>query len=130
VEDCIDDLNDFHFKKFKSNLPTFEKNYALHDDEEDDYFIVHTDWLIRKFDSYNKQKFEKNRDISENFCVNDQILIQGLIKHQHNHSVICDRIDVKGGNSFVSHRYNVDGETNINRLFHDMDNHRIISKDT
>jgi hypothetical protein len=158
--------------------------------------------MIRKCDGYNKQYLEKNRDISENFCINDQILIQGLISHQHNPSVIYyqpfhrlnkptfDRIDnnkshtlencvlcyckcnqrrdskshkqvhvkvqklklckehefpttitytrifkliskgVSDGNSFVSERYNVGGETHINRLVDDIDNHRIISRNT
>jgi hypothetical protein len=89
MEDCIDELNDFHFKKSKFSLHAFEKNYTLHDD--DDYFIVHTDWLIRKCDSYNKEDLEKNKDISENICVNDEILIQGLISHQFNCCVIYDQ---------------------------------------
>jgi hypothetical protein len=29
VDDCIDELNDSHFKKRKYNLPTFESNYKL-----------------------------------------------------------------------------------------------------
>jgi hypothetical protein len=61
MEDCIDELNDFHFKKGKFSLPKFEKNHTLHDDENN-YFIVYTDWLIKKCDSYNKQDLEKNRD--------------------------------------------------------------------
>jgi hypothetical protein len=40
------------------------------------------------------------------------------------------RKGVTGGNSFVSHRYNIAVETHINRLIHDIDNHRVISKDT
>jgi hypothetical protein len=202
VENCFDDLNDFHFKKPKSNLPAFEKKFTSCDENEEDYFIVHTDWLIRKCDGYNKQDLKKNRDISENICVNYQILIQGLIKFQPNGCIICDQqfhclnkptfdhIDnnrshtlencvlccckcnqrrgtksleqvqvkvqklkfckehglattiadsgvielilkgVTGGNSFVSRRYKIAGETHINRLIHDIDNYRIISKDT
>jgi hypothetical protein len=65
VENCIDDLNYFHFKKLKSNIPTFEKKHTPYDDyNEDDYFIVHTDWLIRKCDNFNKENLEKNRDSS------------------------------------------------------------------
>jgi hypothetical protein len=40
------------------------------------------------------------------------------------------RKGVTGGNSFDSHRYNIAGETHINKLIYDMDNHRIISKET
>jgi hypothetical protein len=40
------------------------------------------------------------------------------------------RKDVSGGNSFVSHRYNISDEICINRLIHDIDNHRIISTHT
>jgi hypothetical protein len=32
VEDCIDELNDFHFKKPKVNLPTFDKNFTSKND--------------------------------------------------------------------------------------------------
>jgi hypothetical protein len=92
MENCIDDLNDFHFKKPKVNLPTFDKSFTSKvDDNEENYFVVHKDWLIRKCDGYNRQDIEKNRPIHENINVNDQILVQGIIKHQHNRCVICDQ---------------------------------------
>jgi hypothetical protein len=92
VKDCIHYLNDFHFKKSNVNLPTFDKKFtSTEDDNEEDYFTVHTDWLIRKCDGYNKQNLEKNRPIHENISVNDQILVQGIIKRQHNRCVICDQ---------------------------------------
>jgi hypothetical protein len=40
------------------------------------------------------------------------------------------RKGVTGGNSFVSHRYNITGEIHINRLIYNINNHRIISKNT
>jgi hypothetical protein len=35
--------------------------------------------------------FEKNRPIHDNISVNDQFLVQGIIKHQRNRCVICDQ---------------------------------------
>jgi hypothetical protein len=44
MEDCIDELNDFHFKSPKSNLPSFEKKFTSGDDDNEEYyFIVHTE---------------------------------------------------------------------------------------
>jgi hypothetical protein len=40
------------------------------------------------------------------------------------------RKGVTGGYICVSHRYNITGKTHINRLIHEIDNHRIISRDT
>jgi hypothetical protein len=55
MEDCIDDLNDFHFKKSKVNLPSFDNNFKTQDnDNEENYFIVHMVWLAGNCDGYNK----------------------------------------------------------------------------
>jgi hypothetical protein len=74
MEDCID-----------------ENFTSQHDDNEENYFIVHTDWLVRKCDGYNKQDLEKNRLINDYISVNYLIFIQGIIKRQHNRCLICNQ---------------------------------------
>jgi hypothetical protein len=86
MEGCIDDINDFHFKKHKSYI--LKKDYTLKDNN-DDYFVVYMDWLIRKCDIYNKENFEKTEIYSRK--VYYQIFIKSLISCQHNRCVICDQ---------------------------------------